>query len=637
MAGPPYEFGVDNSDATVATLFMVFGSYIILIALLAYPALFKLSHRFPRDTSASNGLLFKLEAAFGQYIVVASLFAASTLCQAILSTEYPAESDDGYEVFGRLMRFLFFVGGGALTDTAMRPNIVGAVSNLKLLHMIFRIIGSASLIVGLVTLVVEPDEDGVLIGVCMIVLAIPSLITAALALKNEKGIAEPHITTGRFFIACSMCMYILIGIWRASWDGVCSKLGAREADQCSSCPFEDDLNHNFWANVFTLIHIVLLGPALLRTGTITMNSSVRRFEPNLSPVVETTLDKPISERRQVYPEPDIQPAPEPKPEPEPPLEVVRKTETAPEPKPPPETKPDPKHQLEAKPRENVSEPDSVPALALDIDSDSQPTTSSESGPTPKNDLPESRISETEDEEVKGHNQIMKTPEQVTIKKKDSKSKSKIVPKGNVVEDSVLKKMYDLFTKSDNGCVDIADAGMTKEEFEASITVEKLQEILKPIGGLDLSRVDPSLTMAAGVEIPPSLIFQTLDRDGNSRITATEFIKLLREKASTTYTSVVEDEVLAKLYKLFSNADNGEIDAADAGLTDWEFNANITISDLQKTLAPIGGLDLRRLDTSITESRNIDIDDVFKALDKDGNDRVTASEFVKLIRIKRSWS
>ena len=46
----------------------------------------------------------------------------------------------------------------------------------------------------------------------------------------------------------------------------------------------------------------------------------------------------------------------------------------------------------------------------------------------------------------------------------------------------------MFTKSDSGVVDVADAGLTESEFGATVTVKKLEEILAPIGGLDLSRV-----------------------------------------------------------------------------------------------------------------------------------------------------
>ena len=53
-------------------------------------------------------------------------------------------------------------------------------------------------------------------------------------------------------------------------------------------------------------------------------------------------------------------------------------------------------------------------------------------------------------------------------------------------------------------------------------------------------------------------FKTLDANGDDRVTATEFVKLLREKAPVAYTSIVEDEVLRKLYDLFSAADSGVV-------------------------------------------------------------------------------
>lgn len=200
------------------------------------------------------------------------------------------------------------------------------------------------------------------------------------------------------------------------------------------------------------------------------------------------------------------------------------------------------------------------------------------------------------------------------------------------EGSVLKKLYDLFSSADSGRVDVADAGLTDEEFANTISVAKLQEILAPIGGLDLSRIDPELTKAQGVKVPIELVFKTLDRDGNSRVTATEFIKLLKEKAPTTYKEVVEDDVLGKLYKLFSNADAGVVDVADAGLSAWEFEAGISVSQLEEALGPIGTLDLSKLNPEI-QSTGASVGAIFKALDRNGDDRVTATEFIQLLKTR----
>lgn len=37
--------------------------------------------------------------------------------------------------------------------------------------------------------------------------------------------------------------------------------------------------------------------------------------------------------------------------------------------------------------------------------------------------------------------------------------------------AILKKLYDMFTKSDSGVIDVADAGLTADEFAHSITVK----------------------------------------------------------------------------------------------------------------------------------------------------------------------
>lgn len=51
------------------------------------------------------------------------------------------------------------------------------------------------------------------------------------------------------------------------------------------------------------------------------------------------------------------------------------------------------------------------------------------------------------------------------------------------------------------------------------------------------------------------MFDTLNVNKDDRVTATEFIKLLKTGASRVFKIVIEDQVLRKLYDLFSAADS----------------------------------------------------------------------------------
>jgi len=53
----------------------------------------------------------------------------------------------------------------------------------------------------------------------------------------------------------------------------------------------------------------------------------------------------------------------------------------------------------------------------------------------------------------------------------------------------------------------------------------------------------------------------------------------------------------------------------------------------QALAPIGGLNLQRIDAAIATDKPCDIAQVFKALDANGDARVTATEFIKLLKSK----
>lgn len=207
-------------------------------------------------------------------------------------------------------------------------------------------------------------------------------------------------------------------------------------------------------------------------------------------------------------------------------------------------------------------------------------------------------------------------------------------KNRMIDDTLLPKMYKLFTAADDGLIDLADAGLSAEEFEHRLSIDKLEETLAPIGGLDLSRVDAALKELKGLAVDLKTVFAVLDADGNDRVTCKEFLALITKVAPKAFAKVVEDSALQKMYRLFTKADAGKIDVADAGLTKHEFVATITLERLQETLAPVGGLDMARIDPKFSgNSSELPIDQIFAMLDKNGDDRVTMTEFVKLLRKK----
>eukprot|EP00041_Stephanoeca_diplocostata_P009472 m.145993 g.145993 ORF g.145993 m.145993 type:complete len:576 (+) comp17755_c0_seq1:151-1878(+) len=211
-----------------------------------------------------------------------------------------------------------------------------------------------------------------------------------------------------------------------------------------------------------------------------------------------------------------------------------------------------------------------------------------------------------------------------------------VPTKSTLQDdgTILRKLYDMFTKSDSGDIDIADAGLTADEFTHHISVKALHDTLKPIGGLDLSRLDPSLKHAKGEKIPIQQVFDTLNVNKDDRVTATEFVKLLKSGAARVFKVVIEDQVLRKLYDLFSAADSGVLSVSDANLSTAEFEAYITIAKLEDALKPVGGLSMKRVDDNYNgDDKKVTIEKVFAMLDKDKNDSITASEFIKLVREK----
>lgn len=61
-------------------------------------------------------------------------------------------------------------------------------------------------------------------------------------------------------------------------------------------------------------------------------------------------------------------------------------------------------------------------------------------------------------------------------------------------------------------------------------MSKLKDILKPIGGFDLAKIDPTATGKTSLSPPLiSEVFAVLDRNNDQHITAREFLRLCLEK------------------------------------------------------------------------------------------------------------
>jgi hypothetical protein len=124
------------------------------------------------------------------------------------------------------------------------------------------------------------------------------------------------------------------------------------------------------------------------------------------------------------------------------------------------------------------------------------------------------------------------------------------PPGRVIiDDKVLKKMYDIFTATD--AVDV-DTHMDADEFAQKVTVEVLREALEPIGGLDISNL-----LKVGAKPPMKLdanvLFWLLDRDGDGLLTIREFLELCKMRYSDAPTmTILQDMALKKLYDMVSN-------------------------------------------------------------------------------------
>ena len=68
-----------------------------------------------------------------------------------------------------------------------------------------------------------------------------------------------------------------------------------------------------------------------------------------------------------------------------------------------------------------------------------------------------------------------------------------------------------------------------QEFKAAVSLGKLQEVLGPIGGFDLTRIDPNRSDSMDM----SALFKALDRNADDRLTAIEFMQLLKTTALAT--------------------------------------------------------------------------------------------------------
>eukprot|EP00039_Didymoeca_costata_P030348 m.29126 g.29126 ORF g.29126 m.29126 type:complete len:603 (+) comp8066_c0_seq1:254-2062(+) len=196
--------------------------------------------------------------------------------------------------------------------------------------------------------------------------------------------------------------------------------------------------------------------------------------------------------------------------------------------------------------------------------------------------------------------------------------------GVSIDDRILKKMYDLFTKADSE----ADAGLTEEEFVQSVEVDKLREILEPVGGLNVKH----LAKARGITDIPEMIdakvlFWILDRDDNKHITMKEFLGLIEQKLESGKTVLQGDAALKKLHDMFINMGGN----SSQPLSKEEFMLKIDIGDLKKTLQKMQVLDLEWLTPKGRRaSQMVTPESLFQMLDANGDNFITIGEFVKLV-------
>lgn len=350
------------------------------------------------------------------------------------------------------------------------------------------------------------------------------------------------------------------------------------------CPFEDSVNHNFWFHIFYVLATGVLCKAL-----VTIPGKPDKFRERIA-----TFDAPKPDR------------PNPKPEPE-----------------------------SIPMRDNPTHVNPAHVPVDDPPAGNTPEDNAPAGNTPEEDVPAGNTP---------HDPTPNPPAAVapgvSPSEPDDPAASSTDPssggRGRLLEDSLLPKMYKLFTAADDGKIDLADAGLTKEEFKAKLTVGRLQEALAPIGGLDLTRVDPKLKDAKGQKVDIARVFEVLDADANKRVTVKEFLALITKAAPKVYSKMIEDSALKKMYDLFTASDSTPIDLADAGLSPAEFKATVSIDKLREALEPVGGLDMARIDPKFTgDSSKLTNEEVFRMLDKNGDDKVTMTEFVKLLRKKSS--
>eukprot|EP00729_Bicosta_minor_P023568 gene23568-2019_t len=214
-----------------------------------------------------------------------------------------------------------------------------------------------------------------------------------------------------------------------------------------------------------------------------------------------------------------------------------------------------------------------------------------------------------------------------------KGHPEVNPNMFLIEDSVLKYMYDIFSSGDDGSPDsnVSDAELSEKEFKTKVKISELRKALKPIGGLQLNRLLPD-GMEHPHKVDVDVLFWLLDRDHGGTITIKEFLKLCEVRYSQAPGEIIlQDQALKRLYDLFSAADVTE----DAGLTEEEFAASVDVDELKATLNKVKNLNVQWL-FNLEGSKTVQAKKLFKALDKDLSQHVTIQEFTDLLNAKKDF-
>ena len=202
------------------------------------------------------------------------------------------------------------------------------------------------------------------------------------------------------------------------------------------------------------------------------------------------------------------------------------------------------------------------------------------------------------------------------------------PGRTLIDDSLLKKMYDLFSSADIE----ADGGLTEKEFKESRATERLKEILVPLGKLNLHHLKKYdyIKKVEVDEIEADELFFWLDRStvrGTAKEPTVTIRELLRLIEKTTENPALWT-VQRKLYRMFNAADQD----GDHKLSPVEFAANVNVAELKGILMDLESLTLR---TVLEADKMITPTKLFALLDLNQDAKLSAQEFLELIKDKQS--